>query len=425
MLIAVDHTYRLSTATTSNGIRLSVSPDPWVSGVAVNLWYGVGSVHERPGKTGFAHLFEHLMFSGSARVASGEHLAALQAIGGNTNATTSFDRTNYYDTIPAGGLELALWLEAERLRSLLEGVDQAGLDVQRDVVKEEKRQRYDNVPYGDAFPAMMDFVFPRDHPYAHMPIGSMPDLDAATLEDVHGFFRRHYTPANLIMTLVGAVEPDQGLELVERYFADIPAGSPTDPPGFAALPSLAGIPRLELAGDVPQDVIYCCWLVPPVADRANDPLGLGLGVMAGSMTSRLHTELVRTSLADSVDTFDFGLQHGNSLVVATAACADGVDPARVEETMMAAWEGFCDEGPVPEEVSRCKRSEDREFLADLASVEDRADHISAAWSLFGDPEEVNRHLDKVHALGAADVQAVFSTWLRPEQRAVLTYRSAS
>ena len=421
----MDHTYPLHTITTSNGIRVAVNPDPWVPGVAVNLWYGVGSVHEATGKTGFAHLFEHLMFSGSASVASGEHLALLQSLGGNANATTSFDRTNYFETIPAGGLELALWLEAERLGSLLDSVDQTNLDTQRDVVKEEKRQRYDNVPYGDCFTRIMGLVFPDEHPYSHMPIGSMQDLDSACLEDVHSFFHEHYSPSNLILTLSGAIQPEEGFSLVEKYFSGIAQGKETPDPGLTPLGKLTGIPRLDLSGDVPQDVLYCCWLTPPIADDSNDPLGLGLSVLAGSMSSRLHEALVRTCLADSAEAFDLGLEHGNSLIVATAACSDGVAPEKVEETMMATWERFCDDGPTDDELHRAAKAEDREFLADLAGIESRADHISASWSYFDDVQEINRHLDTIHSLSSADVHDHFSAWMRPENRAVLTYRSLS
>ena len=421
----MDHTYPLTTATTSNGIRVAVNPDPWVPGVAVNLWYGVGSVHEVAGKTGFAHLFEHLMFSGSAFVASGEHLALLQSLGGNANATTSFDRTNYFETIPVNGEDLALWLEAERLRSLLDGVDQANLDTQRDVVKEEKRQRYDNVPYGDSFMHLMELVFPSSHPYSHMPIGSMEDLDSASLDDVHSFFHRHYSPRNLILTLSGAIQPEEGFSLVERYFSDIEPGEEGAQPHVEPLEKLTGIPRLDLHGDVPQDVLYCCWLVPPIADDSNDPLGLGLSVLAGSMSSRLHEDLVRTSLADSAEAFDLGLEHGNSLIIATAACVDGVSPEQVEETMMATWEKFCDEGPTPEEMNRAMKAEDRVFLTDMAGIESRADNISASWSYFSDPNEINRHLDTIHLLTPDDIRRQFSSWMRPQNRGVLTYRSMS
>ena len=421
----MDHTYPIATATTGNGIRVAVNPDPWVSGVAVNLWYGVGSVLEEPGKTGFAHLFEHLMFAGSAQVGPGEYAASLQAIGGGANATTSFDRTNYFETVPEGGLELALWLEAERLSSLMTAIDRPTLDTEREVVKEEKRQRYDNVPYGDAMARLLGLVFPADHGYAHLPIGSMADLDAASLTDVQAFFERYYAPSNLILTLSGAVEPAKGFELVETYFGHIPPGRAADPPRLPVVPRLTGVPRLTVTGDVPQDVVYCAWLVPPVADPRCDHVALGLQVLAGSMTSRLYRDLVRTELADSVDAYDLGLQCGSSLVVATAACAEGVEPDRLTAGLLESWDAFCTAGPTPAELTRAVLSEDRAFLAELAAIEDRADQISAAWSLFGDAGEINRHLDTIHAIGADDVTAAFSEWLRPEYRAQLTYRGAA
>jgi predicted Zn-dependent peptidase len=414
----------LFSSQTSNGIRVVVNPDPWVSGVAVNLWYEVGSAHEIPGKTGFAHLFEHLMFSGSANVGNGEHLALMQTIGGHCNATTSFDRTNYYETVPRGGLDLALWLEADRLSSLLDSVDIDNLNTQRDVVKEEKRQRYDNVPYGDVFQRIMGLVFPENHPYAHMPIGSMEDLDSASLEDVHSFFHTHYSPQNLILTLAGAIEPDEGFSLVDKYFGHIPPGKKTTDLDLRSLPFLTGIPRLEVSADVPQDVIYCCWLVPPIADDVNDALTLGLTTLSGSMTSRLHDALVKTELADSVDSFDLGLVNGNSVIITTAACADEVSPERLEKELIITLDNFCDEGPTQAELLRAKKAEEREFYSDLANIESRADNISASLSYFGDPEELARHLDIIQSLNTTDIHTSVSTWMRPENRAVMTYRSA-
>ncbi|MEZ5202716.1 MAG: pitrilysin family protein, partial [Micropruina glycogenica] len=184
--------YPLHQATLDNGLRVIVNPDPSVPVVAVNLWYDVGSRDERPGRTGLAHLFEHLMFEGSANVTSGEHLATVQSVGGSANATTWFDRTNYFETVPTGALDLALWLEADRLASLQ--VTQHNLDNQRDVVMEEKRQRYDNVPYGDVMLHLVQLTFPADHPYGHPTIGSMDDLAAATLDDAKAFFATHYAP---------------------------------------------------------------------------------------------------------------------------------------------------------------------------------------------------------------------------------------
>ncbi|MCL1922341.1 MAG: insulinase family protein [Propionibacteriaceae bacterium] len=418
----MDQRYPLHTRTTDNGIRVAINPDPWVSGVALNLWYEVGSFHEKPGKTGFAHLFEHLMFSGSAQVASGEHLAQIEAMGGHCNATTSFDRTNYFETVPRSGLELALWLEADRLNSLLDSVDQVNLDTQREVVKEEKRQRYDNVPYGDVFPRLMEFAFPPGHRYGHMPIGSMEDLDEATLDDVHSFFHTHYVPSNLIMSLSGAIEPEEGFQLVDKYFSHIPPGAKPEHPATVVVPPLTGIPRLTLSGQVPQDVIYHAWIVPPLVDEISDPVDLGLTVLAGSLSSRLHTSLVRTHLAHSVGIANAGLSQGNSVIYSTAICAEGVTPEELEEKLVVGVETLCTEGPTDGEVARAIRHEDREYLSALAHIETRADHMSGSWSYFDDVEEINRHLDMIHQLTAHDVHHGLKTCINPDHRGTITYR---
>ena len=220
-----DIAYPIAERTLANGLRVVVSEDHTVPTVTVNLWVGVGSRHEPAGRTGFAHLFEHLMFQGSRNVKSGEHFSALMAEGGRLNATTWFDRTNYFETIPKGALELALWLEADRHGHLLDAVTQENLDNQRDVVKEEKRQRYDNVPYGNALVDVYATVFPEGHPYHHPTIGSMEDLDAASLEDVHAFFRHYYGPNNAVLTIVGDVEPEDAFAKVETYFGRLPASA--------------------------------------------------------------------------------------------------------------------------------------------------------------------------------------------------------
>ncbi|HEX2706095.1 MAG TPA: pitrilysin family protein, partial [Candidatus Lustribacter sp.] len=245
-----------------NGLRVVVSEDHTVPTVTVSLWVGVGSRHEVAGRTGFAHLFEHLMFQGSRHVASGEHMSALMAQGSRLNATTWFDRTNYFETVPKGALELALWLEADRHGYLLDALSQENLDNQRDVVKEEKRQRYDNVPYGTALIDVYATLFPPGHPYHHATIGSMEDLDAASLDDVHAFYRRYYGPSNSVLTLVGDVSSDEAFAAVERYFGDLPASA--EPPAGPG-PQLEPLPepaRLERRQAVPASRLYLAFRLP-------------------------------------------------------------------------------------------------------------------------------------------------------------------
>ena len=206
-----------------NGLRLVLSEDHLTPVAAVCLWYDVGSRQEVEGRTGLAHLFEHLMFQGSAQVRGNGHFELVQGAGGSLNGTTSFERTNYFETMPAHQLELALWLEADRMGSLLAALDEESLQNQRDVVKNERRQRYDNVPYGTAFERMTALVYPEGHPYHHMPIGSMADLDAATLDDARLFFRANYAPNNAVLAVVGDIDPEQTLALGREVLRVHPA----------------------------------------------------------------------------------------------------------------------------------------------------------------------------------------------------------
>ncbi|NNG18876.1 insulinase family protein [Naumannella sp. ID2617S] len=418
--------YPIHQASLANGLRVLISPDHHAPAVAVNLWYDVGSRHEQPGRTGFAHLFEHLMFQGSANVASGQHIALLQAAGASVNATTWFDRTNYFEALPTGGLELALWLEADRMASLLDAVGQQNLDNQREVVKEEKRQRYDNVPYGDVMERLVSLTFPAEHPYGHTTIGSMADLDAATLDDVHHFFRTHYLPGNCVLSLVGDVEPAEGVALVERYFGHIPDGpTPTDPPA-EPLPPLTGVPRAELSAAVPADAVYLSWRLPALGDLEQDAVGLALSVLGGGQTSRLHRELVRRDeLATGASASGLPLIGGNSFGFVSARCRDGVPPERVEEALLTELTRLAADGPSAEELQRAKAQFERGWLQSLAGLESRADQLSGNATLLDDPERINTHARQVLAVTADQVRAALRKHLDPEHRAALTYRRDS
>ncbi|MDR0991066.1 MAG: insulinase family protein [Propionibacteriaceae bacterium] len=415
-------TYPVHRGQLANGLRVVVSPDPWAPAVAVNLWYDVGSAHETPGRTGFAHLFEHLMFSGSAQVASGEHLSQLQALGGEVNATTSFDRTNYFETVPPGVTSLALWYEADRLGSLLTAIDQAKLDTEREVVKEEKRQRYDNVPYGDAFAHLVELTFGSDHPYGHLPIGSMADLDAASLADVQAFFDRHYRPGNAVLSLAGAIGEDEGLRLAEDFFGDLPANPP---PPRLTVPTWApidGLPRADLIRPVPQEALYWAWRVPPLGADDHEAIGLALSILGDGMTARLHQDLVRTELADAVACSDLDLQRGNSLAVVSATACDGVELERLEEALLVVWDRFLTEGPSPAEIQRAIARATRDWLFSLASLDSRADALSEATIAFDDPDRINHWLVELAGL---DIQAITEAayrWLDPTHRATLSFR---
>src|SRR6185436_18318904 len=306
--------YQIADRTLDNGLRVIVSEDHSVPNVTVNLWVNVGSRHEVEGRTGFAHLFEHLMFQGSRNVPSGEHFAALMGAGGRLNATTWFDRTNYFETVPRGAMDLALWLEADRHGHLLDAVNQENLDNQRDVVKEEKRQRYDNVPYGNALVDIYAATFPKGHPYHHATIGSMEDLDAASVEDVHEFFRRYYGPNNTVLTLVGDLTPDEGFAAAEQYFGPLPATAAAPRGPVEALAALAEPQRVERVEDVPADRLHVAFRLPVDDTPEFFASSLAMDIIGGLATSRLYQRLVRhEQMANSVSAQAMGFVDGVSL----------------------------------------------------------------------------------------------------------------
>ncbi len=414
--------YPIHERTLPNGLRVIVSPDHSVPTVTVNLWVGVGSRHESPGRTGFAHLFEHLMFQGSRNVRSGEHFEALLAHGARLNATTWFDRTNYFETVPTGATELALWLEADRHGHLLDAVTQENLDNQRDVVKEEKRQRYDNAPYGDAFIEIYAALFPPGHPYHHPTIGSMEDLDAASLEDVHAFFAEHYAPDNTVLTLCGDITAEHGFELVERHFGPLTAAAAPRRPNLAQLEPLLAPVRVERRTEVPNDRLHLCWRLPADTDAQFLACALALDCIAGLSSSDLVTRLVRREqVATSLHGSAWGFVDGVSIGMVTVDIAAGQDAAAVEAAVLESLTLFAEQGPSEELLAASHAQTERAWLHALAAQDERADLISHHAMLHGDPHRINTQLDTVLALGVAEVRAAAARWLRPEQRATIAY----
>lgn len=416
-------TYPIHQRTLGNGLRVVVSPDHSVPLAAVNLWYDVGSRDERPGEFGWAHLFEHLMFSGSEHVASGEHLNALQALGGSVNATTWFDRTNYFETLPVGALDLALWMEADRLATLPAHLDDASVETQREVVKEEKRQRYDNVPYGDAMPQLVELIFGPDHPYGHTTIGSMADIDAATAERAATFFHNHYRPDNAVLTLVGDITPKDGFKRAERAFGHLPSWNPRPRPPAVPLPPLSQVAHQEIRGRVPAAATYFAWRLPARDTWAFDACELALSVLGGGQTSRLHQELVRNQqVAAGVGASAMPLIGGTSFGLAQVRALPGSDGSASVEAALEEIARLADEGPTEAEVARAKAQYAREWLTELARFDSRADLIGAYATLHGDPERINRRLAEVENLTVDQVAEACSAFLEPGQRAQLDYR---
>jgi predicted Zn-dependent peptidase len=411
----------------ANGLRLIVSEDHLAPVVAVNIWYNVGSRHEVPGKTGFAHLFEHVMFQGSRHVAKTEHMALVQAAGGTMNGTTSLDRTTYFETMPSHQLELALWLEADRMATLLDALNQDNLDNQRDVVKNEKRSSYDNRPYGDWFHKLQEHLFPPEHPYHHPTIGSMADLDAASLEDVAAFFRTYYTPNNAVLSIVGDVDPAQARGWVKHYFGAIPANPAISPLADMSLPSGMGAESREVVQDrVPLPRHFFGFRAPRLGDPRFDALEVAAQILAGGKGSRLYRRLVRDEkIAQDVAFFLVGLVGGASIAAGQATVRPGVDLALVEHAYEEELERLGREPVTDDELARAHSLMETYELEALQRVDERADRLSTYAALLDDPDLINRQLGRYLAVGKAEIQAAAAEALRPENRVVLTYMPAA
>ena len=408
--------------TLDNGLRVVLAPDRTAPVVATNLWYGVGSRNEPAGKTGFAHLFEHMMFQGSAHVPKNKHFELIERVGGSLNATTWFDRTNYFETVPSHELELTLWLESDRMGWMLPAMDQEKLDNQRDVVKNEKRQNYDNQPYGDWSERLQRLVYPEGHPYRHTVIGSMEDIDAATLDDVESFFRTFYIPNNAVLTIAGDVDPTRALERVRRYFGDIDSGD--------AIPPLPGDPRIEpligetvrdhVVSDVPLPRVIMAFRVPPyssddfaVAEVSRALLGLG-------RASRLYKHLVRERrVAKSVVSYVYPLMTGAAMMLVWGTGFPGRDPAELEQAMSEELEALA--GAEQAELDRAIALTETDLVRALERVGERADLLSMFEMYFDDPGRINQELDRLRAVTLDDVRGFVEERLGTDNRAVLVY----
>ena len=388
--------------TLDNGLQLLVHEDRTTPIVAVNLWYRVGSKDERPGRTGFAHLFEHLMFEGSAHAAKGAFDELLEAAGGYNNGSTTTDRTNYYETVPTSALELALWLEADRMGWLLPAMTQEKLDGQRDVVKNERRQSYENRPYGLAYETILAALYPPDHPYHWPVIGSMEDLDAASLEDVERFFRTYYAPNNASLAIAGAVDAATVRRMVERYFGDIPGGA--DVPHVAA--ASGSIPEdraLVLEDDVELPRLYMAWHSPAFFDEGDAALDFVASVLADGKPSRLHRSLIyERRIAQDVQAFQNSGMLGSSFFVVVTG-RQGISLAELEQGVRRELEAIVTRGIEERELERVRNQIETDFVDGLQNVLNRADRLNLYAYYTGDPGYVGEDLERYRRLRSADV----------------------
>lgn len=400
------------TFTLPNGLRVVVHTDRKAPIVAVNLWYHVGSKDEPAGRSGFAHLFEHLMFNGSEN-APGEYFTPFEQAGAtDMNGTTNTDRTNYFENVPTTALDMALWMESDRMGHLLGAIDQKTLDEQRGVVQNEKRQG-ENQPYGQLREVIARTMYPKAHPYHHTTIGSMNDLDAASLDDVKTWFRTWYGPNNTVLVLAGDIDLATAKDKVAKYFGDIPA-TPTmaQPKVDVAVLKEAG--RTELEDKVPQVMIQRLWNVPQVGTRDADMLDLFSDVLGGSASSRLDARLVhRDKLVDRIGTANYGSQLGGSFFI-QALVKQGVDPAKVEAVIDEELQRLAKEGPTAEELERAKTNYRAGFIRGIERIGGfggKADVLAACAIYEGDPGCFRASVAAVSAATPDQVRAAGAKWL--------------
>jgi predicted Zn-dependent peptidase len=413
-----------------NGLKVLYHVDRAAPIVAVNLWYDVGSKHEEPGRTGFAHLFEHMMFKGSKNVGDGQHFALLERAGGRAgadiNGTTNGDRTNYFEQVPSNQLELALWLEADRMGTLLETLTKEKLDNQREVVKNERRQGVDNQPYGTWFEKMLFLAYPPEHPYHHTTIGSMRDLTLASEEDVKAFFRTYYAPNNAVLVIAGDVDVAQAKALVRKHFADIARGPEAPPLQEMTLPPLVGAEQRAVLDEkhAPAPAVYVGFRAPAQKDslaRVVDFLG---DVIGSGQSSRLYKALVREQqVATNVFGFNFGFVDGADLLVFGAIGKPGANPDSLERALLAELDR-AKEGFRQEELDRVRAVARFGFVNGLqfmGGFGGRADRLAEGWTYYRDPNWVNGILDEYDRVTLAQLDALARERLVPRNRVTLVF----
>lgn len=406
-----------------NGLQVVLSRDHTAPIVAVNLWYHVGSANEREDRTGFAHLFEHMLFQGSANVEANEHFELVQRAGGTLNGSTWLDRTNYYETLPSHQLALALWLEADRMGRMLPAMTQAKLDTQRDVVKNERRWSVDNQPYGTWWEKLPALTFPPSHPFHHSLIGSMEHLSDASLEDVADFFRTYYTPDNAVLTIAGDFDREDALRLVHSYFGEFPAGSDHPPLRDMTVPPVFGDTRREVVPDavaLPRVFVAC--RTPVFGSDGYYAASLAAAVLGLRSGCRLEQSLVRRQrVASQASAFTYDLAKGSDLLVVDATAHPDVTAEQLEAAVLAELDLMHTQGVTEDEVQRARALIETGFVTSMQSAAERADQLSRFATYFGDASLINTQVARYQAVSAADVSRLARERLGPDNRVVLLY----
>jgi len=400
--------------TLANGLQVVLQPDTSLPLVAINLWYHVGSKNEVPGRTGLAHLFEHMLFQGSQHVGKNDHFRLVQQVGGVANGSTWFDRTNYYETLPAHCLSLGLWLESDRMGFFLPALDSEKLENQREVVMNERRQRVDNQPYGQAFERLNETLFPTNHPYHWPVIGYMDDIAAAEQEDVEAFFRTFYTPDNAVLTLAGHFDPDEALRLVETYFGPIPRGL-ARPEVDAALPDEMLGKVVTLDDDIQLPRVYTAFRLPSFGEPEWYSADLLSAALTGGKTSPLYRQLVyERQIAQDVSAFVLPTELAASFVVVATGRPD-TELVELEEIVHGAIETVASGKLRSSDLVRARNKLVTSFSDQLQALDDRADLLSLFTTYFDEPQRITSEIERYLGQSAEDLASVARDRLTPEK----------
>ncbi len=408
--------------TLPNGLNVILHRDTSVPVVAVNVWYHVGSANERVGRTGFAHLFEHVMFEGSMHVPEGAFDTWLEAAGANNNGSTSNDRTNYYIDLPANALELALFLESDRMGFLLDDKAPGKVDGQRDVVKNEKRQSVDNQPYGQAFVELSALLYPPAHPYSWPVIGSMEDLSAASFEDVARFFRTYYVPNNASLVIAGDIDLAETRKLVEKWFDDVPRGKPVTP---LAPPSavLDGVKRKTITDRVQLPRLYLAWHTPGLLKPGDATMDIVANLLSSGKNSRLYRRLVYDlQIAQDVTAFQQSQALGSNFVI-TATARPGQSLDKIQAVIDEELDRLRKEAPGTREMTRALNQTEASFFRNMERVGGfggKADQLNAYFKSAGTPDFFDKDLARYRAVTATEVQAAVDRYLPKDRRVELS-----
>jgi zinc protease len=395
-----------------NGLDVIIHEDRDCPIVAVNVWYHVGSKNEKPGRTGFAHLFEHLMFEGSQHHDEG-YFRPLQEAGGVLNGSTNADRTNYWEVVPANTVELAMWMESDRMGYLLPALTEAKFENQRNVVLNERRQNYENRPYGFAAMAIVSALYPPDHPYHWLTIGAAEDLKAARLEDVRAFFQTYYRPRNASLAIAGDIDSTRALDMAAHYFGDIEAG-PEKPPVDAVFFPIDGEIRLLLEDRVELPRIYLVWHSPALFANDDAHLDLVAEVLAGGKTSRLYRRLVYEQRIATEVAASQNSREAGSYFQLVATAAPGQSLTDLEDAIRQELDRLVQEGPAAHEIERCLAQAEAHFLHRLQTVGGfggKSDQLNAYNVFLGEPGFFERDLTRYRQATATALQEAAARWL--------------